>query len=140
MPLGRAAAASLLLLLAACIMDGKYIVRGTVMGESGTVAVPVVGATVVVGHADGKTGNGTARTSADGSYTTSYSFGGMFPFVSGARPAVEFAAAGYRTCRLDLQSSTTPPEVTRRPCDPPEKGCFVLDVVLVSEESSPPRP
>ncbi len=140
MLLGRAAAASLLLLLSACIMDGRYIVRGTVMGDSGTVATPVVGATVAVGHTDGKTGNGRARTSADGSYTTSYSFGGMFPFVSGARPPVEFAAAGYRTCRVDLRSSTAPPGVTRRPCDPPEKGCFVLDVVLVSEDSSRLRP
>jgi hypothetical protein len=137
---GRAGAASLLLLLSACIMDGRYLVRGTVMADSGAVATPVVGASVTVGDTDGKTSNGRARTSADGSYTASYSFGGMFPFISGARPPVEFAAPGYRKCRVDLRTSTAPLGVTRRPCDPPEKGCFVLDVVLVPDDSSPLRP
>jgi hypothetical protein len=124
-------------LLAACITDGRYVVRGTVVTASGEAIAPVDGATVKVGGADGRTANGFARTSADGSYTTSYVFGGVFPFVTGSNPAVEFAAPGYRTCRVDLRGSSAPTGVTRRACVPPEPGCFVLDVALTTERAGP---
>jgi hypothetical protein len=60
----------------------------------------------------------------------------MYPFISGARPSVVFSAPGHETRRIDLRGSTPTPGVTRRPCDPPEKYCFVLDVVLVPEGSA----
>lgn len=137
----RVRLASLLFVLSACIMEGRYVVRGKVMMDSsGPSRLPVGGASVAVGETDGRTANGRARTSADGSYAAVYRFGGMFPFTRDADPSVEFAAPGYRTRNVDLRGSTAPPGVTRGPCDPPEKGCFVLDVMLVSEDSATLRP
>jgi hypothetical protein len=132
------AAASLALLLSACIMDGRYVVRGSVVTASGAEVAPANGATVNVGHASGEDfANGFARTSADGRYAANYAFGGMFPFIAGSNPVVEFAAPGYRTCKVDLRGASAPTGVTRRSCDPPEPGCFVLDVVLTEESSAP---
>lgn len=137
----RVRLASLLFVLSACIVEGTYVVRGQVMTDSsGLSRLPVEGASVAVGDTDGRTANGRARTSADGSYAAVYRFGGMFPFIRGAHPSVEFAAPGYQARKVDLRSSTVPPGFTRGPCVPPEKGCFVLDVVLVSEVSATLRP
>lgn len=115
-------------------MDGRYVVRGTVVSDSGGVTTPLAGAFVAVGENLGKTSNGRTVTSADGSYAADYWFGGMYPFISGERPSVEFSAPGHGTCRVDLRSSTPSPGVTRRPCDPPERFCFVLDVVMAPGE------
>lgn len=119
-------------------MDGSYVVRGTVVTSSGTEVAPVKGATVKVGRASGgDSEKGFARTSADGSYTANYVFGGMFPFIQGSNPAVEVGAPGYQTSKLDLRGASTPSGVTRRSCEPPEPGCYVIDVVLVAESPGP---
>ena len=107
-----------LLLLSACIVDGRYIVRGTVVGETGTTVTPLDGASVAVGS--GRSANARTRTSADGSYTATYRFGGMFPFISGACPAVEFAAPDHRTRKVDLRGSRGHPAPVR------SSGAFLL--------------
>ena len=134
MPFLRQTGVALLMLLTGCIMDGRYVVRGTVVSDFGGVTTPIAGASVAVGKNAGETTNGRAVTSADGSYAAYYWFGGMFPFISCERPSVEYSAPGFATCTVDLRSSTPSPEVTRRPCDPPEKYCFVLDVVMAPGE------
>ncbi len=120
-------------ILSGCITDGTYVVRGTVSTGEENAARPVAGALVSVGNTQRATANGMARTSTDGSYRAVYTFGGMFPFISGACPVVVFSAPGYRACNIELRGSDAPPGVTRRPCEPPEPGCYVLDVVLSPE-------
>jgi hypothetical protein len=111
-------------------MDGRYLVRGMVSNGEGAATRPVVGASVAVGDTQDGASNGRALTAADGSYRAEYRFGGLFPFLGGSHPVVTVSAPGYRTCRFELQVRSTPSGVTRRPCDPPESGCFVVDLVL----------
>jgi hypothetical protein len=133
MPLLRPTAVALLAFLSGCITDGRYVVRGTVASDSGGVTTPIAGASVVVGEVSGNPGRRVV-TSADGSYVADYRFGGIYPFIGGERPSVEFSAPGHGTSKVELRSSTPSPGVTRRPCDPPEASCFVLDVVLARGE------
>ncbi len=121
----------LLLLLSACVVDGQYVVRGTVLGATESEPTPITGALVSVGGAEEGRRFGAARTSPDGAYEAEYVFGGMFPLVFGAYPSVEYSAPGYRKRKLALRSEDAPPGVTRRPCEERSFGrCFTIDVVL----------
>ena len=117
-------------------MDGRYVVRGLVSDGEGITSRPVAGASIAVGDTQDGASNGRALTAADGSYRAQYSFGGVFPFIGGSHPMVTVTAPGYRPCHFELQGSSTPSGVTRRPCDPPEPGCLVLDMVLSPEAST----
>jgi hypothetical protein len=126
----RLASISALLLASGCwVGDGRYVIRGTVLGKSDTAVKPVGGATVAVG--DGPHANRKAETPADGKYAVTYAVGGMFPFVNLGNPKISVSAPGYAPRSIDFAATSEPtPDVTRKQCDPPQPDCFVLDVIL----------
>ena len=111
-------------ILAGCIFDGQYVVKGRVR----TTDEPVEGAMVrVSGH--GKSAGPAAAyvTGTDGTFELRYRFGGMFPFSSDGSPRVEVEAAGFAPLAFSLRGSEQS-GVVRRECEP--RSCFDLDIAL----------
>ena len=136
---GRRALLALLFSTSGCIVDGNYVVRGTVRayGPDGSLK-PVPGATVAT---DGGRGGGSRRvsTAEDGSFALEYRFGGLLlPFLSGnSNPDVIFSAPGYQRCRARLKRGRLEAGISRHGCG--EKcslgwgECCGMDAVLQAE-------
>lgn len=136
---GVVAVTAALLLLPACwVGDGRYVIRGKVLGKSDAALKPVRGATVAVG--DSPEANRKAETPSDGTYVVTYAVGGMFPFVNSGNPKIAFSAPGFQPRTVDLLGSAEAGDVSRRACEPARSDCFVLDVVLVPFETPAASP
>lgn len=119
----------------ACIIDGQYVIRGTVSAPvAGGVLEPLPGAKVV---ADGGRGGGSkpVYTADDGTYVVTYSFGGvLLPFLAGnSNPDVHIAAPGYQSRTLRLRGDRDEAGVDRHECSECNMGsgtCCGLNAVL----------
>jgi hypothetical protein len=128
--------AAVLLLSSACFYEGRYLVRGTVLGQGASGAEPVAGAYVVVTPQNGNNASQPATVSPDGSFEGEFRHGGMgfLLYVPGdGDPRVDFGAPRYRSCSVSLRGDMVPPCVSRRPCNPPRRGCYVFEAVLMPE-------
>lgn len=111
-------------ILAGCIADGQYVVKGHLRAADG----PVEGAIVrVSGHGMNAGPAAACVTGTDGAFELQYRFGGIFPFWSDGSPRVEVEAAGFTPVAFPLRGSDQP-GVVRRECEP--RACFDLDVAL----------
>jgi hypothetical protein len=144
---GRGALLAVLFSTSGCIVDGNYVIRGTVRayGAEGSLE-PVAGAIV---ETDGGRGGGSraVKTAEDGSFALEYRFGGLLlPFLTGnSNPDVTFSAPGYQSRTARLKSDRVDPGISRRGCG--ERcnvgwgECCGMDAVLwAAPESDQPQP
>lgn len=126
------------LALAGCwIGDGRLVARGKVL-ELGEPLRPIPGATVTIGEEG--IAERTGRAQADGSYSASYNYGGMFPFDTNSRnPIVSVTAPGYQPLRWRFGDTSPSPQVKRRECEPSRWDCAILDFLLMPEDAAVPK-
>lgn len=136
---GRGALLAIVFSTSGCIVDGNYVIRGTVraLGPEGSLK-PVAGAIVETDRARGG-GSRRVRTAEDGSFALEYRFGGLlFPFLAGnSNPDVIFSAPGYQRRTARLKSGRAEAGISRHGCG--EKctlgwgECCGMDAVLQAE-------
>lgn len=131
--LGIQIAAGFQMLLSGCIYDGAYRVRGTVRGEAPEGSRPIAGAAVATGAGPGGVAQSVVTTAEDGSYVATWRHGGLgfLFFVPGdGDPHLRFEAPGWEPRIVKLTGGAAEPGVARSPCEPEERGCFGIDVLL----------
>ena len=126
-------AALVVLAISGCIVDGQYLVRGTVRSAD-PARSPVAGARVSIEECvPRKEPRETATTDSRGAYELACRFGGTcFPRCPSVPDApVEFAAAGHRPVTVKLLDAERSPGWSRARCDG-ERGraCYQLDALL----------
>jgi hypothetical protein len=123
------------LAISACIYDGSYLVRGTVLGARDGREEPIAGAVVSVSAKEGES-RVMETTSADGTFELEYRWGGMMPFTWGdGDPRLRVRADGYveRDVKLDGEM---PDGVSQRPCELGRRGCRNVEILLAPAPSS----
>lgn len=132
-----AAGLPLVALLCACIVDGKYRVRGTVLAERYGATEPLANAKVTVSGGGGseRVPGHTDYSDPDGAFQLEYRFGGMgfLFFWPDGNALLECTASGYQPVRLSVYGDETRPGVTREPCPGGEKRCYAFRIVLTPE-------
>jgi hypothetical protein len=128
-------------LLPACTAEGQYVIRGRIRAQRPDGVGIIGNASAVVTGGREPTPVWVGR---DGAFEAKHRFGMVWvlfvPLGDGFDPHIEFSAPGYRKVRVRVRGESAPEGVTRRPCDPPEKGSHCFDVVLAPEVGQRPVP